>query len=159
MNSLSLSPDERSHPVYAYQLNRCGPTHIIVGDGGNNEGVTKSFFDTSAASKKWCKPGNQTLRGFPEYQPQACFTLNPDGQYCDFSQPTWSAYRNPSWGFGVLTIFNETTAHWIWNNTDGLSTTANVVYDEVYFTRNSNSPSCPSGPRPAGRRLRMKKRV
>lgn len=71
--------------------NSCGPAHIVVGDGGNNEGVSRTYFDTVAANKKFCAPGNETLRGFPVYGGnQACFSLNPNtGLYCDFTQPIW----------------------------------------------------------------------
>ena len=29
---------ERSHPVFQYNVNPCGPVHLVVGDGGNYEG-------------------------------------------------------------------------------------------------------------------------
>jgi len=41
---------ERSHPVYRNKLNDCGPTHIVVGDGGNHEGPA------SAGAKGWHQP-------------------------------------------------------------------------------------------------------
>ena len=31
---------ERSHPVYNYTVDPCGPVHITIGDGGNSEGVS-----------------------------------------------------------------------------------------------------------------------
>lgn len=30
---------ERTNQVFAYELNPCGPTYVIIGDGGNVEGV------------------------------------------------------------------------------------------------------------------------
>ena len=35
--------------------------------------------------------------------------------YCPTSQPEWSAFRQPAFGHGILTFFNETTALWEWN--------------------------------------------
>ena len=29
---------ERTHPVYKYQLDTCGPIYVTIGDGGNIEG-------------------------------------------------------------------------------------------------------------------------
>jgi len=130
---------ERTNPVYNYSLNNCGTVHMTVGDGGNNEGITEYYVDEKISDLSYCAPGKATTRVFPEWQPQACFAYPaPGGAYCYTSQPDWSAYRSPSWGFGVLTILNETTAHWLWNNTDNGST----VYDEAYFTRN---PACLAG--------------
>ncbi|GAX79014.1 hypothetical protein CEUSTIGMA_g6454.t1 [Chlamydomonas eustigma] len=130
---------ERTNPVYNYSLNSCGTVHMTVGDGGNIEGVTEYFVDELIASLSYCAPGKATTQKFPEWQPQACFSYPaPGGAYCYSSQPDWSAYRSPSWGFGVLTILNQTTAHWLWNNTDNGST----VFDEAYFTRN---PACMNG--------------
>jgi hypothetical protein len=130
---------ERTNPVYDYNLNNCGTVHITIGDGGNNEGISKYFIDEVAAEVGYCAPGKYESRVFPEWQPQACFTtFGPNHTYCPTSQPVWSAYRNPSWGFGVLTIINSTTAHWLWNNTDNGSNAT----DEAYFTRN---PACLNG--------------
>eukprot|EP00270_Netrium_digitus_P005828 TRINITY_DN1781_c0_g1_i5.p1 TRINITY_DN1781_c0_g1~~TRINITY_DN1781_c0_g1_i5.p1 ORF type:complete len:499 (-),score=25.51 TRINITY_DN1781_c0_g1_i5:115-1611(-) len=36
---------ERHHPTYKYSLDKCGPTYITVGDGGNTEGVAGPFLD------------------------------------------------------------------------------------------------------------------
>jgi len=130
---------ERTNPVYNYSLNNCGTVHMTVGDGGNLEGITEQYVDVLANVTEYCAPGMYQTRVFPSFQPQRCFTtFGPNNTYCPTSQPVWSAYRNPSWGFGVLTIINSTTAHWLWNNTDNGSN----VFDEVYFTRN---PSCLSG--------------
>jgi hypothetical protein len=130
---------ERTNPVYNYSLNNCGTIHMTVGDGGNLEGITEQYVDVLANVTEYCAPGMYQTRVFPSFQPQRCFTtFGPNNTYCPTSQPVWSAYRNPSWGFGVLTIINSTTAHWLWNNTDNGSN----VFDEVYFTRN---PSCLSG--------------
>eukprot|EP00270_Netrium_digitus_P021535 TRINITY_DN9242_c0_g1_i2.p1 TRINITY_DN9242_c0_g1~~TRINITY_DN9242_c0_g1_i2.p1 ORF type:complete len:571 (-),score=113.53 TRINITY_DN9242_c0_g1_i2:56-1768(-) len=36
---------ERSHPVYEMKRDVCGPIHITVGDGGNDEGVAGPFIE------------------------------------------------------------------------------------------------------------------
>ena len=36
---------ERSHPVYKYQRDACGPVYLSLGDGGNVEGPYRSFVD------------------------------------------------------------------------------------------------------------------
>ena len=38
-------------------------------------------------------------------------TGNPPG-YCYAEQPSWSLYREPSFGHGTLDIINSTTALW-----------------------------------------------
>lgn len=43
-----------------------------------------------------------------------------DGQFCPDSQPEWSAFREASFGFGVLEILNETHATWEWKRNAGL---------------------------------------
>ena len=43
-----------------------------------------------------------------------------DGTFCPTSQPEWSAFREASFGFGVLEILNETHATWVWKRNAGL---------------------------------------
>lgn len=40
---------ERSYPVYMDKPDNCGPTYIIIGDGGNEEGVENDFTQPQAA--------------------------------------------------------------------------------------------------------------
>lgn len=44
---------------------------------------------------------------------QACFSWQ-EGQFCPQQQPDWSAYREPSFGFGTLELLSPTTAKWTW---------------------------------------------
>lgn len=117
---------ERTSPVYNFQLDECGPVNIIIGDGGNIEGVYKTYADT---------PGNCPLPNATtaSYQPGGYCPVFPyDGKLCATSQPAWSAFREPSYGHGLLTFLNSTTAHWQWNrNLDSES----VVGDSVYIVR------------------------
>ncbi|GAX77671.1 hypothetical protein CEUSTIGMA_g5114.t1 [Chlamydomonas eustigma] len=36
---------ERTHPMYQYSRNECGPVHVVIGDGGNIEGPYRNFVD------------------------------------------------------------------------------------------------------------------
>lgn len=66
---------ERSHPVFNFTLNKCAPTYLNCGDGGNYEGP----------DLPWREP-----------------------------QPSWSAFREGSFGAGVLVVHNSTHAVWEW---------------------------------------------
>lgn len=128
---------ERTKPVKNYTVDECGAVHIVIGDGGNIEKLYQTFIDITVPAPAFCS--NYTATSFPWYQPQRCFppgTTNDN--YCFKSQPDWSAYREPSFGHGRLTITNSTHASWSWNrNQDG----ASVVADMVMFER---SGSCSS---------------
>ena len=41
MFALLISADERTAPVYNYQVDSCGPVHLTMGDGGNIEKLYK----------------------------------------------------------------------------------------------------------------------
>lgn len=57
----------------------------------------------------------------PPIPPLAPLSLtSQDGQFCPDSQPEWSAFREASFGFGVLEILNETHATWEWKRNAGL---------------------------------------
>ncbi|KAL4432463.1 hypothetical protein ABPG77_001762 [Micractinium sp. CCAP 211/92] len=137
---------ERTKPVYNYTVDECGPVHLIVGDGGNVEGMAAEFIDV--AQPDYCK--NTTL------YPAMWFIANPDGkplitlqdgQFCPTSQPAWSAYREPSFGHGILTIQNATHALWEWhkNQVDD-----SQVSDSVMLTRGSDSEACTKARAAAG---------
>lgn len=52
-----------------------------------------------------------------------------NGSLCATSQPDWSAFREPSYGHGLLTFLNSTTAHWEWNrNLDSEAVTGDSMY-------------------------------
>jgi hypothetical protein len=130
---------ERTNSIYDHKVDDCGTVHIIIGDGGNHEGLYTSFID---------QPGNTTCpkpNTLPNYQPgpyTPSFTYNtsnPSKGYCPDpgtnstgNQPVWSAFRQPAFGHGTLNFINETHAQWEWNrNLD-----AGTVYeDTVYIIR------------------------
>jgi hypothetical protein len=106
--------------------------YFTIGDGGNIEGLYKDFIDTVQPKPAFCS-NPESGQQFPRYQPQQCIT--DSAEYCPTQQPAYSAYREPSFGFGSLDLLNATHAHWKW--------TKNVVpgwkvADEVMIVRGSN---------------------
>ncbi|KAK9915993.1 hypothetical protein WJX75_007091 [Coccomyxa subellipsoidea] len=81
---------ERFHRTYKAERHDCGPVYIVIGDGGNREGLADTYDDP---------------------------------------QPEYSAYREASYGHGMLELKNATHALWQWHrNQDALP----VVSDEVW---------------------------
>ena len=86
---------ERSVPVYQGKPDKCAPTYINIGDGGNREGLAKGYL----------------------------------------KQPAWSAYREASFGHGILSVLNATHASWTWHrDQDG----ERVVSDSVAVVRSAS---------------------
>ncbi|WIA32552.1 hypothetical protein OEZ86_003360 [Tetradesmus obliquus] len=124
---------ERTKPTAQYQVDECGPVYFTIGDGGNIEGLYKDFIDTVQPKPAWCADPEIGTQ-FPSYQPQKCITRI--GEYCPSKQPAYSAYREPSFGFGSLDLINATHASWKW--------TKNVVpgwkvADQVTIVRGGNA--------------------
>ena len=57
---------------------------------------------------------------------------NNNTSLCASSQPAWSAFREPTYGHGILTFMNSTSALWQWNR--NLDSEA-VIGDSVYIQR------------------------
>ncbi|KAG2441245.1 hypothetical protein HYH02_010088 [Chlamydomonas schloesseri] len=163
---------ERTHPMYKYQPDTCGPIYITIGDGGNVEGPYRNFVDeiNPKTNKTYCEALNyggvnpvsmaaSNPSGWgPGYQRQAhapnCPTVTfqpatsvnngilvpsnmtaagaaPMG-FCQNSQPTWSAYRDPSFGHAILELQSDTVAHFSWyKNLEGNA----VAMDDVVLER------------------------
>eukprot|EP00884_Botryococcus_braunii_P016935 jgi/Botrbrau1/3925/Bobra.0365s0001.1 len=120
---------ERSFPVYNFTRDTCGPVYILIGDGGNIEKIYRRFADQPGLCPQ---PGVQ-----PPWQPEYCpsfpYPGGPNNGFCATSQPTWSAYREPSFGHGILVVENATHAVWEWHlNQDA----ADVISDRTYIVRN-----------------------
>ncbi|KAL3812381.1 hypothetical protein ACJIZ3_013649 [Penstemon smallii] len=102
---------ERMNRVYNYTLDSCGPVYITVGDGGNIEKVDVDHAD---------EPGKCPSSGdnIPEFG-GVChmkFSFGPaKGKFCWDTQPEWSAYRESSFGHGILEVMNSTHALWTWH--------------------------------------------
>ncbi|KAK9802602.1 hypothetical protein WJX73_000292 [Symbiochloris irregularis] len=136
---------ERTNPVYNYTVDECGIVNVVIGDGGNIEGLYKTFIDQPGD----CPDPNM----LPKYQPGPycpSFTY-PGGVkdgYCPKvgEQPEWSAFRQPAFGHGLFTVINETHAHWQWNrNYNGEADYA----DDVYIIRDLSCPNQASYPPPS----------
>ncbi|KAG2296695.1 hypothetical protein Bca52824_043364, partial [Brassica carinata] len=88
---------ERSNRVYNYTLDQCGPVYITIGAGGAGKLETEHVDD----------PGN-----CPDHSQRnsvgSCsfdFTLGPvNDELCPLNQPDYSAYRESSFGIGMLEV-------------------------------------------------------
>jgi len=63
---------------------------------------------------------------------------NREGLYTKWAnpQPEWSAFRQASYGHGELAVFNETHAHWGWNQNPDLEP---KVADEAWIIKGQDS--------------------
>ncbi|KAK4266289.1 hypothetical protein QN277_027235 [Acacia crassicarpa] len=121
---------ERMNRVYNYTLDPCGPVYITVGDGGNIEKVDVDYADDPG---KCPSPGDN----IPEFG-GVChlnFTSGPaKGSFCWNKQPDWSAFRESSFGHGILEVMNSTSALWTWHrNQDTYGEDA--VGDQILIVR------------------------
>lgn len=102
---------ERMNRVYNYTLDSCGPVYITVGDGGNIEKVDVDYADDSGK----CPSEGDNI---PEIG-GVChlnFSFGPaKGKFCWDKQPEWSAFRESSFGHGILEVLNSTYALWTWH--------------------------------------------
>ncbi|KAM5563075.1 purple acid phosphatase 15 [Rosa sericea] len=117
---------ERSNRVYNYTLDPCGPVHITIGDGGNREKMAIQHAD---------EPGLCPTPSADEYLGMCArnFTSGPAaGKFCWDRQPDYSAFRESSFGHGILEVKNETWALWTWyRNQDS----EDNVGDQIYIVR------------------------
>nr|DAD36965.1 TPA_asm: hypothetical protein HUJ06_007606 [Nelumbo nucifera] len=91
---------ERMNRVYNYTLDPCGPVYITVGDGGNIEKVDVEHADD---------PGKRPLAGdnIPEFGGICHLNISSGPakeKFCWDKQPEWSAYRESSFGHGILEV-------------------------------------------------------
>ncbi|XP_054781021.1 purple acid phosphatase 15-like [Prosopis cineraria] len=120
---------ERSNRVYNYSLDPCGPVYITVGDGGNREKMSIQFADEPGQ----CPDPSSTPDPYMGGYCVTNFTSGPaEGQFCWDWQPEFSAFRESSFGHGILEVKNETWALWTWyRNQDA----GNRVGDQIYIVR------------------------
>lgn len=116
---------ERTNRVYQYWLDPCGPVYITVGDGGNIERLVTHHADDPG----YC-PNITDIR--PEYGGVCPFkyTSGPaEGKLCWDRQPEWSAYRESSFGHGILEVQNSTHALWTWHrNQDAYESAGDQIF-------------------------------
>ncbi|KAM1692212.1 hypothetical protein ACFX2K_031854 [Malus domestica] len=117
---------ERSNRVYNYTLDPCGPVYITVGDGGNREKMAIAHTDEPGNCPEPSTTPDKFMGGFCAFN----FTEGPAaGKFCWDKQPEYSAYRESSFGHGILEVKNETYALWTWHrNQDMYSNSADLIY-------------------------------
>lgn len=126
---------ERSNRVYNYRLDECAPLHIMVGDGGNREKIAVTHADDPGQC-----PDPQIT---PDWSGSFCafnFTEGPAaGKFCWDRQPDYSAYRESSFGHGILEVKNDTHALWTWHRNQDMY---KAPGDQIYIVRQPNR--CPA---------------
>ncbi|KAK9726551.1 hypothetical protein RND81_05G222800 [Saponaria officinalis] len=129
---------ERSNRVYNYTLDKCAPIHITVGDGGNREKMAIEHADEPGNCPEPSTTPDKYMGGFCA----ANFTSGPaTGNFCWDRQPDFSAYRESSFGHGILEVKNETWALWTWyRNQDS----EKVAGDQIYIVRQPDICPVPS---------------
>lgn len=92
---------ERSNRVYNYTLDPCGPVYITVGDGGNGEMMAIAHSDEPGYCPQPSTMPGENVGGFCTFN----FTSGPAaGKFCWDQQPEYSAYRESSFGHGLLEV-------------------------------------------------------
>eukprot|EP00257_Ricinus_communis_P016035 XP_015574077.1 purple acid phosphatase 15 isoform X2 [Ricinus communis] len=130
---------ERSNRVYNYTLDPCGPVHITVGDGGNREKMAITHADEPGNCPDPSTTPDEFMGGFCAFN----FTSGPAaGKFCWDRQPDYSAYRESSFGHGILEVKNETHALWTWHRNQDLYSSAG---DQIYIVRQQER--CPVKPK------------
>lgn len=121
---------ERMNRMYNYTLDPCGPVYINVGDGGNIEKVDVEHADDPG---KCPSPGDN----MPEFG-GVChlnITSGPGkGQFCWDKQPEWSAFRESSFGHGILEVVNDRNALWTWHRNQDVYKEQSSG-DQIYIVR------------------------
>lgn len=83
---------ERSNRVYDYKLDPCGPVYFTVGTGGNAEGLDLTYADEPGK----CSGGDFCAVNFT--------SGSASGKFCWDEQPDFSAFRESSFGHGILEV-------------------------------------------------------
>lgn len=121
---------ERMNRVYNYSLNPCGAVYIIVGDGGNIEKIDVDHADDPGECPS---PGDNV----PEFGGLCHLNFSSGsakGKFCWSQQPEWSAYRESSFGHGILEVINSTYALWTWHRNQDIYK-ENKYSDQIYIVR------------------------
>ncbi|KAJ6824832.1 purple acid phosphatase 15-like [Iris pallida] len=130
---------ERSNRVYNFSLDPCGPVHVAVGDGGNREKMAINHADDPGHCPEPSKTPDKFMGGFCASN----FTDGPAaGNFCWDRQPEYSAYRESSFGHGILEVKNETHALWTWHRNQEMYNSAG---DQIYIVRQPEK--CPLHPK------------
>lgn len=94
---------ERSNRVFNYTLDPCGPVHITIGDGGNLEKMAITHADEPGNCPEPSSTPDPYMGGFCATN----FTSGPAaGKFCWDRQPDYSAFRESSFGHGILEVLS-----------------------------------------------------
>ena len=96
---LKVHAYERSNRVYNYQLDPCGPVHIVIGDGGNREKMAIEHTDEPGKCPDPLSTPDAAMGG--QFCPSNSTTT---GAFCWDQQPPYSALRESSFGHGILEV-------------------------------------------------------
>eukprot|EP00253_Pinus_taeda_P005420 PITA_05420 len=119
---------ERMNRVYKYGLDPCGPVYITIGDGGNIERLATHHADEPG----YCPNITKIHPAYGGVCPFKYTSGPAKGKLCWDRQPEWSAYRESSFGHGILEVQNSTHALWTWHrNQDAYGS----VGDQIYIVR------------------------
>ncbi|KAK3187877.1 hypothetical protein Dsin_027438 [Dipteronia sinensis] len=117
---------ERSNRVYNYFLDPYGPVYITIGTGGNREGLEITHADEPGNCPDPTTTPENYIGGFCAFN----FTSGPaSGKFCWDQQPDYSAFRESSFGHGILEVKNETHALWTWHrNQEFYENAGDIIY-------------------------------
>ncbi|XP_012071129.1 purple acid phosphatase 15 isoform X2 [Jatropha curcas] len=120
---------ERLNRVYNFKLDPCGPVYITVGDGGSREDMAISHADDPGNCPEPYATADEDIGGFCAFN----FTSGPAAnKFCWDQQPEYSAYRESSFGHGILEVKNETHALWSWHRNQNFY---GIAGDIIYIVR------------------------
>eukprot|EP00891_Asterochloris_glomerata_P007273 jgi/Astpho2/7273/fgenesh1_pg.00113_%23_79_t len=135
---------ERTNRVFNYTLDPCGIAHIMVGDGGDVEGLSVGRCCTTPNVTDYGQASYSDMPGnCPKPIAGSCATNFTDGTFCGANnlQYEWSAFREISYGYGTLDIINSTVAVWQWHRNQA-SDAVDTIGDELTIVRTPQS--CPN---------------
>ncbi|KAG0623436.1 hypothetical protein M758_3G174500 [Ceratodon purpureus] len=120
---------ERINRLYNYKYDPCGPVYITVGDGGNGEKLALPHADEKGGCPDPMTTPDHTFSNLSGY----CGFNFTNGKFCWDKQPVWSAWRDSSFGHGIIEVKNATHLLWTWHrNQDHYD---EVVGDQIYIVR------------------------
>ena len=100
-NKLQVHAYERSNRVYNYTLDPCGPVYITLGSGGCREAMAVAHADDPGDCPEPYATPDGDIGGFCAFN----FTAGPAaGNFCWDQQPEYSAFRESSFGHGILEV-------------------------------------------------------
>lgn len=112
---LQVHAYERINRVYDYKYDPCGPLYISVGDGGNAERLALLHADDEDGCPDPMKSLDKNFANLSGY----CGFNFTNGKFCWDKQPAWSAFRDSSFGHGIIEVSIESFSSCILNLLSG----------------------------------------